>query len=134
MQANLFKILAIAAAFSTVQCAPVETAEGQVTQGQVNGTQVNGTQANGTQANEAHTNEAHVTDGILLLRSSKSVIGTRLLISAQERGREIFSRGLAGIIPATQTISVSNGDRMAEGFITMEEKHGHGYGIIRSTT
>ncbi|KAI0543290.1 hypothetical protein F4679DRAFT_569259 [Xylaria curta] len=130
MQANLFKILAIAAAFSTVQSAPVETAEGQATQGQVNGTQ-----ANGTQANEAHTNEAHVDDGvrallqrlqkliscyllllrrltpkILLLRSSKSAIGTKLLISAQERGREMFSRGLAGIIPATQTISVSNRD------------------------
>ncbi|KAI0400759.1 hypothetical protein F4802DRAFT_601651 [Xylaria palmicola] len=58
MQANLFKILAIAAAFSTVQSAPVETAEGQVTQGQVNGTQ-----ANEAHTNEAHTNEAHVDDG-----------------------------------------------------------------------
>lgn len=50
MQANLFKILAITAAFSTVQSAPVETAKGQVTQGQVNG----------TQTNETHINEAHV--------------------------------------------------------------------------
>ncbi|KAH7033057.1 uncharacterized protein B0I36DRAFT_361779 [Microdochium trichocladiopsis] len=32
MQANLFKILAIVAVFSTVQSAPVETAEGQVTE------------------------------------------------------------------------------------------------------
>ena len=65
MQANLFKILAIAAAFSTVQSAPVETAEGQVTQGQVNG----------TQANEAHTNEAHVDDGVraLLQRLQKLI-------------------------------------------------------------
>lgn len=50
MQANLFKILAITAAFSTVQSAPVETAKGQVTQGQVNG----------TQTNETYINEAHV--------------------------------------------------------------------------
>ncbi|KAI8634750.1 hypothetical protein F5Y19DRAFT_123507 [Xylariaceae sp. FL1651] len=40
----------------------------------------------------------------------KSAIGRKLLISAQERGREMFSRSLAGIILATQTISVSNGD------------------------
>ncbi|KAH9908871.1 hypothetical protein F4778DRAFT_201028 [Xylariomycetidae sp. FL2044] len=51
MQANLLTILAIGAAFSTVQSAPVESTEGQVTQGQVNETQVNGTQVNGTQAN-----------------------------------------------------------------------------------
>ncbi|SPQ20026.1 743b6540-50d2-40ac-ba42-5c0247762c8f [Thermothielavioides terrestris] len=44
MQANLFKLLAIAAAFSAVHSAPVETAE--VTKAQVNGTQVNGTQTN----------------------------------------------------------------------------------------
>jgi hypothetical protein len=44
MQANLFKLLAIAAAFSAVSSAPVETAE--VTTAQVNGTQVNGTQTN----------------------------------------------------------------------------------------
>jgi hypothetical protein len=50
MQANLFKILAITAAFSTVQSAPLETAEGQLTQGRVNG----------TQTNEAHKNEADV--------------------------------------------------------------------------
>ncbi|KAI1354001.1 hypothetical protein F5Y01DRAFT_312263 [Xylaria sp. FL0043] len=95
MQANLFKILAIAAALSTVQSAPVETAEGQVTQGQVNG----------TQANEAHTNEAHVDDGVqqICYRDKAHHISTR------ER-EEDFSRGLAGIIPATQTISVSNGD------------------------
>ncbi|KAI0486997.1 hypothetical protein F4859DRAFT_510778 [Xylaria cf. heliscus] len=150
MQANLFKILAIAAAFSTVQSAPIETSEGQVTQGQVNGTQVNG-----TQANEAHTNEAHVDDGIRLLRSSKSAIGRKFLISAQDRGREIFSRGLAGIIPATQSLSVSNGDVVnaiftltcvathtrdaisvwpKDSLLCMEEKHGHGYGIIRGTT
>jgi len=39
MQANLFKLLAIAAAFSAVHSAPVETAE--VTKAQINGTQTN---------------------------------------------------------------------------------------------
>lgn len=80
MQANLFKILAIAAAFSTVQSAPVETAEGQVTQGQVNGTQANEAHTNGTQANKAHTNEAHVDDGVraLLQRLQK----THIMLSA----------------------------------------------------
>ncbi|KAH8129054.1 hypothetical protein LI328DRAFT_160033 [Trichoderma asperelloides] len=101
MQANLFKILAITAAFSMVQSAPVETAEGQPTQGQVNGTQIN----------EAHINEADVDDVIPLLRSRRrSALGRKLLISAQERGRGIFSRGLVGIIPATQTLSVSDMD------------------------
>jgi hypothetical protein len=57
MQANLFKILAITAAFSTVQSAPVETAEGQVTQEQVNG----------TQTNETHANEADVDDVVRAL-------------------------------------------------------------------
>ena len=52
MQANLFKLLAIAAAFSAVHCAPVETAE--ITKAQVNGTQVNGTQVNGTQTNDSY--------------------------------------------------------------------------------
>ncbi|UKZ94599.1 uncharacterized protein TrAFT101_009460 [Trichoderma asperellum] len=106
MQANLFGILAITAAFSTVQSAPVETAEGQLTQGQVNGTQTNE-----AYINEAHVNEADVDDVIRLLRSRRgSALGRKLLISAQERGREIFSRGLAGIIPATQTLSVSDID------------------------
>ncbi|ENH63468.1 hypothetical protein FOXYS1_15624 [Fusarium oxysporum] len=49
MQVNLFKILAITAAFSTVQSAPVETAEGQVTREQVN---------------ETHVNEAVVDDAV----------------------------------------------------------------------
>lgn len=44
MQANLFKLLAIATTFSAVHSAPVETAE--VTKAQVNGTQVIGTQTN----------------------------------------------------------------------------------------
>ncbi|KAL6885822.1 hypothetical protein GGI43DRAFT_426523 [Trichoderma evansii] len=106
MQAKLFKILAITAAFSTVQSALVETAEGQVTQGQVNGTQTNE-----AHINEAHVNEADVDDVIRLLRSRrKSALGRKFLISAQEREREIFSRGLAGIIPATRTLSVSEMD------------------------
>ncbi|KAJ0149908.1 Cutinase transcription factor 1 beta [Fusarium oxysporum f. sp. albedinis] len=46
---NLFKILAITAAFSTVQSAPVETAEGKVTREQVN---------------ETHVNEAVVDDAV----------------------------------------------------------------------
>ncbi|KAH7184079.1 hypothetical protein BKA60DRAFT_532280 [Fusarium oxysporum] len=54
MQVNLFKILAITAAFSTVQSAPVETAEGQVTREQVNETHVN----------ETHVNEAVVDDAV----------------------------------------------------------------------
>ncbi|KAG6988673.1 hypothetical protein FocnCong_v001967 [Fusarium oxysporum f. sp. conglutinans] len=49
MQVNLFKILAITGAFSTVQSAPVETPEGQVTREQVN---------------ETHVNEAVVDDAI----------------------------------------------------------------------
>ncbi|QKD50427.2 uncharacterized protein FOBCDRAFT_126759 [Fusarium oxysporum Fo47] len=49
MQVNLFKILAITAAFSTVESAPVETAEGQVTREQVN---------------ETHVNEAVVDDAV----------------------------------------------------------------------
>ncbi|KAH7033598.1 uncharacterized protein B0I36DRAFT_362244 [Microdochium trichocladiopsis] len=57
MQAKLFKILAFAAAFSTVQSAPVETAGDQVTQVQVNGTQINE-----THVNEAHVDEARVDD------------------------------------------------------------------------
>lgn len=62
MQANLFKILAITAAFSMVQSAPVETAEGQATQGQVNGTQINE-----AHINEAHVNEADVDDVVRAL-------------------------------------------------------------------
>ncbi|EXL93155.1 hypothetical protein NOF04DRAFT_13988 [Fusarium oxysporum II5] len=52
MQVNLFKILAITAAFSTVQSAPVETAEGQVTREQVN---------------ETHVNEAVVDDAFICI-------------------------------------------------------------------
>ncbi|RSL37874.1 hypothetical protein CEP53_015406 [Fusarium sp. AF-6] len=120
MQANLFRIIAITAAFSTVQSAPVETAEGQVTQGQVNGTEINEThineghvneaQVNEAQVNEAHDNKVDANDAICLLRPRRSALERKLLISAQERGREIFSRGLAGNIPVTQTLSVSNGD------------------------
>ncbi|ESA43474.1 hypothetical protein NCU16718 [Neurospora crassa OR74A] len=51
MQANLFKLLAIAAAFSAMHSTPVETAE--VTKAQVNSTQVNGLQINGTQINDS---------------------------------------------------------------------------------
>ncbi|KAG7407726.1 hypothetical protein Forpe1208_v013562 [Fusarium oxysporum f. sp. rapae] len=52
MQVNLFKILAITTAFSTVQSAPVETVEGQVTREQVN---------------ETHVNEAVVDDAVRAL-------------------------------------------------------------------
>ncbi|RMJ09873.1 hypothetical protein CDV36_010514 [Fusarium kuroshium] len=110
MQANLFKILAITAAFSAVQSAPVETAEDQVTQGQVNGTEINETHINEGHVNEAHDNKVDANDAIRLLRPRRSALERKLLISAQERGREIFSRGLAGNIPVTQTLSVSNGD------------------------
>ncbi|KAB5536120.1 hypothetical protein GE09DRAFT_1141505 [Coniochaeta sp. 2T2.1] len=78
MQANLFKILAVVAAFSTVQSAPVETAEGQV----------NGTQVNGTQANEAHANEAQVDDGAP--RICPKVV--RPHISTREKEGDIFAR------------------------------------------
>ncbi|RSL87475.1 hypothetical protein CEP52_015523 [Fusarium oligoseptatum] len=110
MQANLFRILAITAAFSTVQSAPVETAKGQVTQGQVNGTEINETHINEGHVKEAHNNKVNANDVTRLLRPRRSALGRKLLISAQERGREIFSRGLAGNIPVTQTLSVSNGD------------------------
>ncbi|KAI0109610.1 hypothetical protein GGR51DRAFT_512126 [Nemania sp. FL0031] len=78
MQANLFKILAIAAAFSTVQSAPAETAEGQVTQGQVNG----------TQANETHANEAHVDEGVQQVCDTKEAPH----ISTREREGDIFAK------------------------------------------
>ncbi|KAJ4029297.1 hypothetical protein NW761_013906 [Fusarium oxysporum] len=88
MQVNLFKILAITAAFSTVQSAPVETAEGQVTREQVN---------------ETHVNEAVVDDAVLALSTSRrrAALRRKLLISAQERGWEIFSRELVTITTAT---------------------------------
>jgi hypothetical protein len=41
MHANLFKILAMAAAISPVHSAPVETAEGQVSGPYINGTKIN---------------------------------------------------------------------------------------------
>ncbi|KAI1359359.1 hypothetical protein F5Y08DRAFT_332397 [Xylaria arbuscula] len=113
MQANLFKILAIAAAFSAVHSAPVETTEGQVTQGQVNGTQVNG-----TQANKAHTNEAQVSDKISLFMSCKLAIRREMLLSASKREREISSRVLARITPAIWTLNVSHGD-VANAFSTL---------------
>ncbi|GFP55830.1 hypothetical protein TASIC1_0005068800 [Trichoderma asperellum] len=88
MQANLFKILAITAAFSMVQSAPVETAEGQATQGQVNGTQINE-----AHINEAHVNEADVDDVTLsvsdmdvlnaIFTLHRVAIHTRDAISAQ---------------------------------------------------
>ncbi|KAI0873751.1 hypothetical protein GGS24DRAFT_461897 [Hypoxylon argillaceum] len=91
MQANLFKILAIAAAFSAVHSAPVETAEGQVAQGQVNGTQVDGTQVNGTQANKAHTNETQVSDKpIQILQTCYKKRDAP--ISIKEREGNIFAR------------------------------------------
>ncbi|KAI1153423.1 hypothetical protein F4825DRAFT_474304 [Nemania diffusa] len=118
MQANLFKILAIAAAFSAVHSAPVETAEGQVAQGQVNGTQVDGTQVNGTQANKAHTNETQVSDKISLFKSCKLAIRREMLLSASKREREISSRVLAGITTAGWTLNVSHGD-VANAFSTL---------------
>ncbi|EGO58514.1 hypothetical protein NEUTE1DRAFT_117179 [Neurospora tetrasperma FGSC 2508] len=98
MQANLFKLLAIAAAFSAVHSAPVETAE--VTKAQVNGTQVNGLQINGTQIN----------DSFRVAGSRKPAIRGTSLISAKEERREIFSSGLAGAKPAGTTISALLGD------------------------
>lgn len=80
MQANLFKILAITAAFSTVQSAPVETAKGQVTQGQVNG----------TQTNETHINEAHVN--VVPAPQQICYRGVAPHISTREREGDIFAR------------------------------------------
>ncbi|KAI0188255.1 hypothetical protein F4808DRAFT_454234 [Astrocystis sublimbata] len=78
MRADLFKVLAIAAVFLTVQSAPVETAEGQV----------NGTQVNEVHTNETHTNEAHVDDGVqkICYRDKAPHISTR------EREGDIFAR------------------------------------------
>lgn len=58
MHTNLFKIFVITAAFSTVQSAPVETAEGQVTS-EANRTQTN-KDINVIHVKEAHVNEADV--------------------------------------------------------------------------
>ncbi|KAK3345119.1 hypothetical protein B0H65DRAFT_427299 [Neurospora tetraspora] len=113
MQANLFKLLAIAAAFSAVHSAPVETAE--VTKAQVNGTQVNETQ----------TNDSYRVAGLHLLRSSKPAIRGTFLISAKEGRREIFSSGLAGILPAGTTISANLGDVLSA-FCTLTSAATHG--------
>ncbi|KAJ4035170.1 hypothetical protein NW756_006846 [Fusarium oxysporum] len=74
MQVNLFKILAITAAFSTVQSAPVETAEGQVTREQVN---------------ETHVNEAVVDDAVPQKGCVKEEAPH---ISTRERVGDIFAR------------------------------------------
>ncbi|KAJ9425991.1 hypothetical protein QL093DRAFT_2630055 [Fusarium oxysporum] len=73
MQVSLFKILAITAAFSTVQSAPVETAEGQVTREQVN---------------ETHVNEAVVDD----VPQKGCVKEEAPHISTRERVGDIFAR------------------------------------------
>jgi hypothetical protein len=57
--------------------------------------------------------QTNTKDPSSLLRSRRrSASGRKLLISAQEREREIFSRGLAEIIPATQALSVSEMDAL----------------------
>ncbi|RKK67386.1 hypothetical protein BFJ69_g14553 [Fusarium oxysporum] len=84
MQVNLFKILAITAAFSTVQSAPVETAEGQVTREQVNETHVNE-----THVNETHVNEAVVDDAVPQKGCVKEEAPH---ISTRERVGDIFAR------------------------------------------
>ena len=94
MQANLFKLLAIAAPFSAVYSAPVETAE------VVNGTQVNETQTNysykvaGVRAlprrSRKNSYDAfyRVSERLIpklhLLRSSTTAIRGTFLISAKE--------------------------------------------------
>ncbi|KAI8662365.1 hypothetical protein NCS56_01040100 [Fusarium sp. Ph1] len=94
MQANLFRILAITAAFSTVQSAPVETAEGQVTQGQVNGTETYETPINEAQVNEAQVNEAHVNkvDVDDVVPQKNCVREEAPHISTREREGDIFAR------------------------------------------
>ncbi|SPJ72602.1 uncharacterized protein FTOL_02331 [Fusarium torulosum] len=83
MQVNLLKILAINAAFSTVQSAPVETPEGQITREQVNETPVN---------------KAVVDDAV----PQKGCVREEApYISIRERELEIFSRELIMIITAT---------------------------------
>ncbi|KAI8394993.1 hypothetical protein FOFC_21623 [Fusarium oxysporum] len=74
MQVNLFKILAITGAFSTVQSAPVETPEGQVTREQVN---------------ETHVNEAVVDDAVPQKGCVKEEAPH---ISTRERVGDIFAR------------------------------------------
>ena len=121
MQANLFKLLAIAAAFSAVHSAPVETAV--VTEAQVNGTQVNETQTNDsykvagvcalprrsqkTSYNAFYRFSERLLPKLHHLRSSTTAIRGTFLISAKEGRREIFSSGLAGNIPAGTTISAN---------------------------
>ncbi|KAJ4246831.1 hypothetical protein NW762_013383 [Fusarium torreyae] len=56
MQTNLFKIFLITAAFSTMQSASVETAEGQVAQSEFNITHTN------KNINVIHVKEAHVDE------------------------------------------------------------------------
>ena len=139
MQANLFKLLAIATAFSAVHSAPVETAE--VTKAQVNGTQVNGTQTNdsykvaGVRAlprrsqkysyNAFYRFFKRLTPKLHLLRSSKPAIRGTFLTSAKEGRREIFSSGLAGIIPAGKTFSATLGDVLSA-FCTLTSAATHG--------
>ncbi|KAK4459678.1 hypothetical protein QBC42DRAFT_231138 [Cladorrhinum samala] len=100
MQANLFKLVAIAAAFSAVHSAPAEAAA-EVTKPQVNG----------TQTNSSYKLAGRLTPILHLLRSRKSAIrrGT-LLTSAKERRRELFSSGLAGSIGAGKTVSADLSD------------------------
>lgn len=115
MQASLFKLLAIAAAFSAVHSAPVETAE--ATKAQVNGTQINdifkvaGVRALRQRSKKDSYNAFYrfykrLTPKFRLLRSSKPAIrrGTFLILAREER-RESFSSGLAGMKAAGTAIS-----------------------------
>ncbi|KAJ4129053.1 hypothetical protein NW768_007584 [Fusarium equiseti] len=128
MQASLFKILAITAAFSTVLSAPVDPVEGQVnvtetTELAVEATPVKVAEVKETDAGDVVRAFLHLVPNghfkvapnptlmICYARLySKSVPGTLPLTSAQERNMERSSSGLVGNIPAMQTGSVSNGD------------------------
>ncbi|KAK3495439.1 uncharacterized protein B0T23DRAFT_132175 [Neurospora hispaniola] len=144
MQGNLFKLFAIAAAFSAVHSAPVETAD--VTKAHVNGTQVDGPQINGTQISDSfrvagvralpqrsqknlynafYRFSERLTLTLHLLRLRKLAIRGTSLILAKERRREIFSSGLARAIPAGTKISALLGDvRSAICSLTAAATHG----------
>lgn len=82
MQVNLFKILAITATFSTVQSAPVETAEGQVTREQVN---------------ETHVNEAVVDDAVRALSTFQKLYITLSIACPKTNTKSDFSGPAEGL-------------------------------------